>query len=188
MIVDKKMIKILTRGSIRELHGVSGPILNPFMKDVKSIARMLKEGVKVNEVLLNKKEIELNMENYNTFHDIVEDAPVIEPVLKVEDTLTSDSSDVVVSTDSEIIATISEENKVVLDREVPEEGTLVNEPSTEPCCDELTKCECEASTEEVQGHCDAEVSFEELEAPVQNAEEAKPVFNKFEYKKNKNKH
>lgn len=65
----KKRIKILSTGPIWEKAGVMGPILTPYKEDVATIIKLLSDGIKVNEVLNNGKEVPLTFMNCDTVND-----------------------------------------------------------------------------------------------------------------------
>ncbi len=66
MPVEKKMIKILHNGPIYPKGGITGPILTPYMEDVRTIFLMITRGIKVVEVLPDGNEITLNTINFDS--------------------------------------------------------------------------------------------------------------------------
>lgn len=88
----KKMITVHYNGPIRAKGGVCGPILTPYNEDIDTIFKMLTQGIKVVEVLKDKSEVILNLSNFNTdnepveetetkvVEDKVEPTPVVQPV------------------------------------------------------------------------------------------------------------
>lgn len=64
-LVSTKKIKVNSRGPIRELSGIYGPIITPYIESVRTIASMIKSGKEVIEVLNNNTEVVLSLENYN---------------------------------------------------------------------------------------------------------------------------
>lgn len=63
-MVDKKKIKILTRGPIRVKGFINGPILTPYYEDINTIFAMLSAGIKIVEVCTDGKEVELTASNF----------------------------------------------------------------------------------------------------------------------------
>jgi hypothetical protein len=63
--IETKLIKITSRGPLNAIHGIHGPILNPYMEKVRTIFRLISEGATVVEVLQDKSEIKLDATNFN---------------------------------------------------------------------------------------------------------------------------
>lgn len=62
--VTKKRVKVLTNAPIRAKGWAYGPITMPYFESTKIIFSMLREGIKVVEVLDNGAEIELTTLNF----------------------------------------------------------------------------------------------------------------------------
>jgi hypothetical protein len=62
---EKKMIRILSRGPIRELSGIYGPILNEYNERITTVLKLLLGGHKVLEVLTDGTTVALSLTNYN---------------------------------------------------------------------------------------------------------------------------
>ena len=61
--MDKKRIKILTKGPIRVKGFINGPVLTPYFEDISTIFAMVSQGVHIVEVCDDKTEIRLNVNN-----------------------------------------------------------------------------------------------------------------------------
>lgn len=143
--VDKKRIKVITNSPIRAKGWVYGPILNPYVENVKVIFAMLSEGHKIIEVLPNGEEIQLDSRNFDkdntsiamvrqTSKPVVADTVVypendnksfnkkrqpleVAPAIEIEDTA------VVISSDADQVDTTAEEvvEEVTVNEEVRKE-------------------------------------------------------------------
>ena len=80
--MNKKRIKILTRGPIRIKGFINGPVLTPYFEDIAVIFAMLSAGVKIVEVCEDGTEIPLTTNNFadNNTKKEEEVAPVVEPI------------------------------------------------------------------------------------------------------------
>jgi len=83
MKTTKKMIKILQRGPIYPKGGISGPILTPYMEDVRTIFIMITRGIKVVEVLSDGTEVVLNTMNFDSVISVEQPVAVTEPVVVI---------------------------------------------------------------------------------------------------------
>ncbi len=128
MKVSRKRVKVLTNGPIRAKGWAYGPILAPYFEDVKTIFAMLRDRIKVVEVLNGGVEIELSAQNFDkdnshlAFKEIEQPADVIietpvevtpavveERVVEVEETPIVDiTADVAVEEEAVVI---TKENK-----------------------------------------------------------------------------
>lgn len=75
---DTKMIKILSEKHVYSKGGIYGPVLTPFRESVANIFLMLLENVKLSEVLVDGKEVELTFQNFNTVNTGVAEEEVEE--------------------------------------------------------------------------------------------------------------
>lgn len=62
--MNKKKIKILTRGAIRVKGFINGPVLTPYYEDVNTIFAMIVAGVHIVEVLEDGSEVRLTTTNF----------------------------------------------------------------------------------------------------------------------------
>lgn len=82
--VKEKKIIVKSLGTIDILGGITGPILKPFVRDVKTIMHLVNTGKDVYEVLPDGTEIKLNISNYETDNNInmnrvVPESQIIKP-------------------------------------------------------------------------------------------------------------
>lgn len=63
--VKEKNIIVKSVGTLDILGGVTGPILKPFKKDVKTIMHLINTGKEVYEVLEDGSQVKLSIRNYD---------------------------------------------------------------------------------------------------------------------------
>lgn len=73
-----KKIKVLSRKPIYAKGGVYGPILTPYSETIENIFAMLRDRVKVVEVLEDGREVELTFANYKKVNDGKEEKALAE--------------------------------------------------------------------------------------------------------------
>lgn len=65
-VTKKKKIIVTSKGAIRTLGGIEGPVMKPFEADTDTIARLLAESKIVYEVGPNGERVMLHRTNLNT--------------------------------------------------------------------------------------------------------------------------
>lgn len=111
--MDKKKIKILTRGPIRAKGFINGPVLTPYFESTSTIFTMLTSGVHVVEVCEDGREVRLTPNN------LYEDnSKVVEPE-KVEEVKVETMVEEMVSEEPKVEEAVIEED--VVEEEVKEE-------------------------------------------------------------------
>jgi len=84
MKVTNKMVKVLSNDIIYPKGGISGPILTPYMEDVRTIFIMITRNIKVVEVLSDGSEVVLNTKNFDAkiTPDVIEE--IVEPIVETK--------------------------------------------------------------------------------------------------------
>lgn len=124
MIVTRKKVKVLTNGPIRAKGWVYGPILNPYMESTKIIFAMLRDSIKVVEVLNNGSELVLNATNFDKNNNIglVEDDSFTDELIPVS--LSLEEEEAQIETQAQSFAKIETVDENVMP---VEESALVDE-------------------------------------------------------------
>jgi hypothetical protein len=148
MRVNKKLIKILSRGPIYEKNGVYGPITVPYVENVRTIFLMLRGGKFIVEVLPNGEEVKLTISNFD--QSLLGNVEKIEPKILVAELVKNDARysinlDTVIPTDPALVESCVEELPVI--EEVVGVEVDVDPALVESCVEELPVIE-EVSSEE----------------------------------------
>jgi len=154
--MNKKRIKILTKGIITVKGFIYGPVLTPYNEDLDTIFKMLSTGVEVVEVLDDGTEVKLDMMNFNA-DNVVKDEkkttsrrshqaednkpsePVVEPTVEevkeeapaVEETVTEETAELTTEEVEPVVEPTVEE--------VKEEAPAVEETVTEETAELATE-------------------------------------------------
>ena len=202
--MNKKKIKILTKGIITVKGFIYGPVLTPYYEDLDTIFEMLSTGIKVVEVLDDGTEVELSIMNFNTDNSSkktsrknnnTKTAPTqetttveshVEEHTNVEDTDTAETtmtSDLVETTD-EVASQNTTENTVTVDENTTEEFEETTDDVEVTDNEELATDDVLVTEETNENVSDAEQDTKEIASEeVTN----KPEKNNGYYKNNKNK-